>query len=199
MTTFKTLSLTLIASLVCVSCGSKSDGGSDVARSTSHDVENSANIRYYELDSIATQYELIAKLNADAEVVLKNYQTEEAKKRAELQSMAQKIEEKARSGGYLTQQSYEADMADFQRKQQQAENYLATLQSKAMEQGAMQQQALLDSITSFLKDYNATNKFDAILVLPVGSICLPELNITKEIVDGLNARYKKSNPEPEQK
>lgn len=52
---------------------------------------------------------------------------------------------------------------------------------------------LQDSIHNYLVDFNAENKFDAIISTDITSPVLiynPALDVTAEVVKGLNARYK---------
>ena len=109
--------------------------------------------------------------------------------------MQQQIESKARNNGYLTEQSYNADMQNFQAKYDQAQRYIANLQQEAAMESANQQQQFVDSINNFLNLYNAKYHYDAILVKNVGDYFNPALDITNEIIAGLNARYTKSTPE----
>ena len=68
-------------------------------------------------------------------------------------------------------------------------------QSMAVEfekEGTAKNQALRDSISKFIKEYNAEKGYDFILTR-IGDNFLyanETLNITKEVVDGLNSRYK---------
>ena len=50
---------------------------------------------------------------------------------------------------------------------------------------------LHDSINSFINDYNAKHGYDAILLRSSGLYFNPALDITSEVVAGLNARYTK--------
>ena len=203
MSSIKTLALTIVAASLMFSCTSqeetqKQQGKPKPTRpaatagqsATTDDVQAEyANIRYYYIDSINNNYKLVKEINEEAEKTLNSMQAEANKKQAELQSLASKIQEKMQNGGYLTQQSYEADMKELQQKQQQAEMYMANLQNKALQKADTQQKAVIDSVNSFLKDYNAKNNYDAIIVMNIGSYCNPDLDITEEILEGLNARY----------
>ena len=51
--------------------------------------------------------------------------------------------------------------------------------------------ALQDSLNNFIADYVKTHNYDAILFKNAGAYFNPALDITKEVIDGLNARYKK--------
>ena len=52
-----------------------------------------------------------------------------------------------------------------------------------------QQMQLTDSIESFIKEYNAKKHYDAILYKAAGVYFNPDLDITDEVIKGLNARY----------
>ena len=47
-----------------------------------------------------------------------------------------------------------------------------------------------ESIHNFLVDYNAEHRYDAILLRAAGIYFNPALDITDEVIKGLNARYK---------
>lgn len=56
---------------------------------------------------------------------------------------------------------------------------------------AQQQQQLNDSIQAFIKEYNKTKGYDAILFKAAGVYFNPALDITDEVIKGLNERYTK--------
>ena len=85
-------------------------------------------------------------------------------------------------------------MAELNKKQQQAQNYLGSLQQRAQEEAVRQQEEFLDSLNNFLAEYNKTRHYDAILLFAPGELFNPALDITNDIIEGLNAKYKKANP-----
>ena len=96
-----------------------------------------------------------------------------------------------RSNGYLSEESYNADMAKYNKMQQDAAVYIDNLQRTTEQELAQQQLQLNDSVENFIKQYNKTKGYDAILFKAAGVYFNPDLDITKEIIDGLNARYNK--------
>ncbi|WP_303031935.1 OmpH family outer membrane protein [uncultured Duncaniella sp.] len=153
---------------------------------------SSINIRYIDSDSVLSHYQL-AKDVQDATVrAMQRIENARNSKGAEIQKFAASIQQKAQSNGYLTEASYNADMQKLQKMQQDAENYLAGLGRNADNELAQQQMQLSDSIEKFIKEYNATRKYDAILYKNAGVYFNPDLDITKEVIDGLNARYTKA-------
>ena len=110
-------------------------------------------------------------------------------KQAEIQKLAQQIEQKTRNNGYLSQESYEGDMNRLNKMQQDASVVMDRMQRQASTEMAAHQQEMNDSLDSFIKDYNATKGYDAILYRAAGVYFNPALDITAEVIEGLNARY----------
>lgn len=186
----------MLAALALVSCGGNDN--SQKADAPVVEVDGiESKLRFYDPDSVSKNYILIEELNTQVQAALQNYQSEERKKANELQSLGQQIQQKAQSGGYLSEASYNKDVQDFQKKQQQAESYLAGLQQQIAEKTQEQSKMLLDSLNNFLKDFNEQYHFDAILQSQPGNYIDPKLDITDAIIKGLNSRYKASHPEAE--
>lgn len=156
----------------------------------------STNIRYIDLDSVLANYTLSQELSKESQKMMLDYQNAERSKGNELQKLGNQIQQKVNSSGYLSQESYEADVKSFNQKQNEAQNYLASQQNRISNYMAEQQKRLNDSIQNFVRDYNATHHYDAILYREAGVYFNPALNITDEIVAGLNARY---TPKAEEK
>ena len=75
--------------------------------------------------------------------------------------------------------------------QQDAEQSLAAMQRSTEQELNQLQQAMNDSINAFIADYNKSKGYDAILFRHAGVYFNPALDITDEVVEGLNARYNK--------
>ena len=110
---------------------------------------------------------------------------------SELQKLGNQIQQKINNNGYLSQESFQSDQETFNKKQAEAQNYLASLQREAEQEMIQQQIQLTDSIEAFIKDYNRKKGYDAILYKAAGVYFNPALDITNEVIDGLNKRYNK--------
>lgn len=151
----------------------------------------SINIRYIDGDSVLAHYQFAKDLQDATMRAVQRIDNARNSKGSEIQKFAASIEQKARSNGYLNEASYNADMQKLQKMQQDAENYLAGLSRNADNELGQQQIQLNDSIEKFIKEYNASRHYDAILYKNAGVYFNPALDITKEVIDGLNARYTK--------
>ena len=190
--------LLAIMGLSITSCGGnsaadKSTATPDATATSAEGATASAslNIRYIDGDSVLTHYQLAKDLQEATMRAVQRLDNARNSKGSEIQKFAASIEQKARSNGYLTEASYNADMQKLQKMQQDAENYLAGLSRTADNELAQQQIELNDSIEKFIEEYNASKKYDAILYKNAGVYFNPALDITNEIIEGLNARYSK--------
>lgn len=160
----------------------------------SESFEPTTNIRYYNMDSVMSNYELVKTFNEANLRTMTELQNAQRSREGELNRMAANIQQKMQNNGYLSEASYNADMAELNKKQQSAQNYLGSLQARAQEEALRQQEEFIDSVNNFLAEYNKTRHYDAILLFAPGEHFNPALDITNDIIEGLNARYKKSNP-----
>ena len=175
--------------LLSTSCNNQN--GSQPVVTTGND-STALSIRYIDLDTITEHYNLVKDFK---EVTLRNeanLRNAAETKQRELQQQQQSFENKMRNHGFSEQMAQEAYQKLMQ-QQQQAEAYLGTLQQKAQQEALDQQFTVLDSINNFIEDYIKTHPYDAILFKSAGIYMNPKLDITKEVVDGLNARYTKND------
>lgn len=178
----------IVMALVAASCANNEKTSSPVVTEGSQ-VQVAVNIRYIDADSIAAHYNLAKDFNEAQLRSISKIDNAQRSRGAELQKLANSIQQKMNNNGYLSQASYEEDVKNLNKKQSDAENYIASLQREAQQEMVQQQMQLTDSIESFIKDYNAAKKYDAILYKAAGVYFNPALDITDEVIKGLNARY----------
>ena len=151
--------------------------------------ETSINIRYVSMDSISKNYILAQNIAAKAQTLVTELQTYQVQLQNQLQSQANQIQQKAQNNGYLSQASYEADMKELQKKNDQYQRLYAQREQAAAVTMDNLQKELRDSIENYLNIYNKEKKYDAILYKDAGIYFNPALDITDEIIAGLNARF----------
>ncbi len=195
----KKLSLTvkslILGALVlsAASCGEKAAEASSVVADSTAVAAPVINIRYINADSVMSAYILAQQIAEESQRELLRYQQLEKQKQQEIQSLANSIQQKQQNNVYLTEASFNADMQKLNKMQQDAERTLGAQQQKIQTAMAAQQQRLNDSIYNFVQDYNAGKGYDAILMSEAGVYFNPALNVTAEIVEGLNARFNAGN------
>lgn len=189
MKKFFILALGVIA---LTACNSNKEG--DVPENTAATEVNPAGLKiaYVEVDSLMSQYQFCKDHNLLLNQKGENAQKTLAEKQRTLQNHANALQKKYESNGFTTRDELERAQNALAREQQD----LAELEQRLMnELGNEQAQLTLemrDSIQAFLKTYNKGKKFDYILSRSGDNILLanPKYDITKEVVAGLNKRYK---------
>ncbi len=180
-------------------CNNEGNSRQAASEKTAESFPSGTNIRYVDMDSITEHYNLAKDYK---EWVLKKNESLEAQVKS-LYAQAQKFEaecqKKAKSNGYLTEASYKADAEKYQNMVINAQKKEAEIRRQATEEDVQWTKRLQDSINSFVIDYNKEKKFDAILLKAAGVYFNPSLDITKDVIDGLNKRYNKVGTKTEAK
>ena len=185
-------SLMLMLAVAAVSCSSDKGEATPAAAATADKAATTAvNIRYIDADSIAAHYNLAKDFKEAQLRQINKIDNAQRTRSSELQKLGNQIQQKINNNGYLSQESFQSDQETFNKKQAEAQNYLASLQREAEQEMIQQQIQLTDSIEAFIKDYNSKKGYDAILYKAAGVYFNPALDITNEVIDGLNKRYNK--------
>lgn len=162
--------------------GQKSDGNTDLSKPVS--------IAYVKMDSVLFTYELAKKLTANLQVNQESFTKEYSAKRIKFENEANAFREKVQRGGFLTEERAKLEQDRLVGQQQEIERLDYELTQKLKEMQGQINQQIIDSISSFLKSYNAGKKYDIILNSASMLEGTAKYNITKDVADGLNKRYK---------
>jgi outer membrane protein len=148
-------------------------------------------IAYIEIDTLTAQYEFAKEKSLELEKKGTNARNTIQTKTAQLEKNAQAFQQKLQSNGYTSREQAEAAQANLQREQQnimalqqRLENELASEQQKFL-------QAFQDSLDNFLADYNKDKKYDMIVNKAAVLYADKRFDITTDVVNGMNRRYKK--------
>lgn len=179
--------------ILAASCN-KSNQTAPVAVGSTDAAAAVSGVRYVSQDSILKYYTY-------ADVVSQQIQEQQAKLMAygnQLQSMANNLQnefnQKLQNNQFLTQQLAENEARNVQQKLQGYDSQFNKRQAEVQTQVLALQQTLADSIHNFIDEFVKANPYDAI-VLREGCLYVnPALDITQQIIDGLNARYQVPAP-----
>jgi len=147
-------------------------------------------IAYVKMDSVLFTYELAKKLTANLQANQESFKREYSLKRIKFEKEAASFQEKVQRGGFLTDERAKLEQERLMGQQQEVEHLDAELTQKLNEMQSQINQQIIDSISSFLKSYNADKKYDIILNSASMLEGTPKYNITKYVATGLNKRYK---------
>ena len=186
------LALAMAFSASVASCGdTKEDKSAPAKQEKTVDTSSLPNYRYVDLDTLLTKYILAKDYNEEMLRMQENLENETKRHQTSLQNLATQIQNKAQNNGYLSQESFDTDQQKLASMQANAEKSVGVMQQKYAEAAAKAQQAVNDSIVTFIEEYNKKHGYDAIFNKAAALHFNPALDITDEIVEGLNARYNK--------
>ncbi len=150
---------------------------------------------YVNIDSILMGYNLANELNEALTKKQSGMKSRLEKEAGDFEKDAQVFQDKVQRGIFLTQQRAEEAQQQLLMRQQE----LQQLEYDYTNQLAAEQQKmnvrLFDSISNFIKAYNSPEKYQVILGHSLGGNMLygsEQLNITNEVLEGLNKRYTKT-------
>jgi outer membrane protein len=151
-------------------------------------------IAFVEIDSLMTQFEFAKEKSQELERKSNNARSTLTQKGNQLQAAANNFQQKLQNNGFTSREQAESVQAALQRQQ----NDLAALQARLENELAQDSQkfniALRDSLNHFLEIYNRDKKYDMILAKSGDNILMAnrQLDITQDVINGLNKRYKSS-------
>lgn len=148
------------------------------------------NYRYVDLDTVLAKYNLAKDYSEEMLRLQNNMESEARRHENSIKSFVASMEQKYKNNQY-TEQSYNADQSKIQQMQNSAASSLDKMQRSAQESALAGEKVVQDSINNFIKQYNNAHHYDAILLKAATLYIDPELDITEEVVEGLNARYNK--------
>lgn len=164
---------------------------SEAAESTAQ----AGDIVYLRIDTLMMQYDFCSDLRSELEAKASNIQDDLQKKGRKLESDIKSFENQYNKG-LLTRSAAEQQQAALQQRQQDLQQQAAAKQYELQEEEMVMNNRILDAIKTYLEKYNESHNFAAILttseatnIVIVGN---PGLDITQEIVEGLNAEYAKT-------
>jgi len=152
----------------------------------------SLSVVYMNLDTLNLKYEFIKNLRKDLEGTVNKLQSELKKEEENLQKDGADFQQKVQSNAISEDKAKQIYEILMQRQQALVEKKDRYTQMMASQQIAMNQ-TLTDTLTSFLKRYNKTWRFDYIMGFKSeGEILIANdtLDITRNVLDAINKEYK---------
>ncbi len=171
-----------------VSCNNESDNKAAVPAT-----KDGAKIAYVDLDSLMAHYQYYLDMSEVLEKKSESINATLNQKAVALQNDVASFQSKIQSGA-ITQDQATKTQASLQNRQEQLGTLQENLSAEFQKEQAEYNQALRDSIDHFLKSYNKDGRFTMILARSNDNILYadPKCDITKDVIDGLNKRYKKA-------
>ena len=152
-------------------------------------------IAFVEIDSLLTKYNFWNDLSEQMLKKEENIRTTLNEKGKKLEAEAREFERKIQNNGFTSRERAEQEQARLMKQQQELQELQQKLANDLAAENQKNSLELRDSINSFLNEYNKSKGYDLIISNTAFDNLLygnPALNITNEIVEGLNARYNPS-------
>lgn len=171
-------------------CAGKADNAAAPAASGNANATSGLKIAYVEVDTLLSQYNFCKDLNADMISKEENSRMVLNQKANELRKSQQEFQKKYESNAFISPERAQQEYARLGKLEQDLQALQNKLATEMASENAKNSQILRDSINAFLKEYNKTKGYNLIISNTSFDNLLyadSTLNITKEIVDGLNA------------
>lgn len=148
-------------------------------------------VAYIDLDSLQSNYEYYKILKTEFERKQGSSNNEVAAMQKRYQGRAMQLQQK---GPTMNQQEQQAAMQEISKMQQDLQVKKQSLDNDLYSYNSKMKEDILTRIQNFLKDYNRDGRYDYILSYEPGFMFYKDstLNITKDVVTGLNDLYAKN-------
>lgn len=149
-------------------------------------------VAYVDMDSLLTHYNLATDFSEAMMSKEENVRATLNEKGRQLQKEGEDFQRKLQNNAFVSRARAEQEQKRILNKQQKLQGLQQRLQNELVSEQQKNSLELRDSIKSFLKFFNLNKKYSLILSnTGMDNILLadPALDITNEVVEGLNARY----------
>ncbi|MDE5653673.1 MAG: OmpH family outer membrane protein [Muribaculaceae bacterium] len=183
------LAFLLIAGAACSESKneSKATANTTAAKTAKSELPN---YRYVDIDTVLAKYNLAKDYSEEMLRLQTNMESEAKRHESSIKSFANSMQSKYQNNQY-TEATYNQDQQKLQQMQTNAASSLDKLQRSAADAAMAGEKVVQDSIKNFIKTYNDAHHYEAIFLKAATLYIDPALDITDEVVEGLNARYNK--------
>lgn len=151
-------------------------------------------IAYVDIDTLLINYTLWMELNEEMIRKEESVRATLNEKAKTLQTEFEEFERKLNNNAFATRERAEAEQNRILKKREELEQTTERLTSELAIENNKNSVLFRDSINAYIQDYNKTHQYNVILSRIGDNILYIDnaMNITQEIIDGLNARHAKS-------
>ena len=193
------LGILTIAGMLAVSCNNPKNAQAQEGEATEATV-GKGDIVYFNLDRVLEEYDMANDLRSVVETKANSINQEVNRRGSRLEKDIKTCQDKI-DKGLMTRSTAEVQSGDLQKRQNDFQQYAAQKQQEIVEEQQVMMNQIADAIQTFLKKYNEEKQYamilttqGAILTAPV-TVADPNLDITDDILAGLNAEYIKTKGE----
>ena len=148
-------------------------------------------IAFVELDSLTANYEYAKIMKDSLEKMSANATNRLSDMDKALERSYNSIQTRLQNNSFTSEQQYKTAVAAFEQERNNRVALEARLSNELAQKQADFLQTLQDSLDNFLADYNKDKKFDLILNKATVLYGDKKYDITLDVINGMNNRYKK--------
>ena len=181
---------------IAVSCN-QNKAAAPAGAAASDSVAVAGSIGYFNMDKVMEGYDMANDLNSVFETKTSGIQSEIDRRGKKLEKDASDFQSKV-DKGLLTQSVAQAQYAKLQEQQQNYQQYVVNKQQEMAEEQQVMMNQIANAISEFVQEYNAEHGY-AMILATAGNILStpvvtadPKLDITEDLLAGLNAAYIKT-------
>ena len=186
---------------VMASCNNASPKMDEKPQAAGAENVSGMKIAYVEVDSLMTQYDFAKDYSVTLQKKSNNARNTLTQKGNQLQAAVNNFQQKLNNNGFQSREQAAGVQAAIERQQRDLQELQARLETELANETQKFNEALRDSLNNFLRSYNKDKKFDLILSKAGDNILYADqrYDITKDIINGLNKRYKPTVKKEEKK
>ncbi len=186
---------------VLASCNNASPKMDEKPQAAGTESSTGMKIAYVEVDSLMTQYDFAKDYSVTLQKKSNNARNTLTQKGNQLQAAVNNFQQKLNNNGFTSREQAASVQAAIERQQRDLQELQVRLESELANETQKFNEALRDSLNNFLTSYNKDKKYDLILSKAGDNILFADhkYDITKDIINGLNKRYKPAAKKEEKK
>ena len=186
---------------VMASCNNESPKMDEKPQAAGVENVSGMKIAFVEVDSLMTQYDFAKDYSVTLQKRSNNARNTLTQKTSELQAAVNNFQQKLQNNGFTSREQAQSVQAGIERRQRDLQELQARLENELASETQKFNEALRDSLNNFLTSYNKDKKFDLILSKAGDNILYADRrhDITKDVINGLNKRYKPAAKKEEKK
>ena len=189
----KTL-LIISAIAVLAGCNQPKSSETAVAENATEVASAAGGIVHIDLDRIIAEYDMANDLRSVVETKADGITKEINRRGTKLENEAKAFQEKI-DKGLMTRSTAEVQAQKIAKQEQEFNAYAQQKQQEIMEEQQVMMNQIADAIKTYLEKYNAEKKY-ALIITNQGGVPVitgdASLNITDEVLAGLNEEYIKT-------
>jgi outer membrane protein len=187
----------LVMTFLFVACGSsdtgqdKTDGAPQTSNGETQAVETKiTDIAYIRIDSVIQKYDYYHDLKREFEQKAKKKEDEFRSKMNALQADAKTFQEQYQKMLLTNSEAEEQSQRLKQREYELGQVEYPKMMSELGEEETVMSRKVIDAIQVYVEKYNVEKKYTLILNAATIIVGAPSMDITTEILNGLNQEYK---------